>query len=410
MEEIKKEKREEFAFTNLKIRTMHDDLRKHTGQADLSDIPVLPPEKPATPTITSPPPEESKQPSTKRAIPEPPPYLPTKPAPPQPESIEPQPEPIAPAQEPEPSESSASSPSVLKLQSNLIYKETPRSEPEISLSRRLKFALMFGAPAAIIISVIFGFIYFYFSTAPPPLCPQGQITEECRCSEQSEETKTTGFCCDNLWVDFDCTLTKLPEPLIPSIDQILTIDAQGDTLTNLVYEIEKSDNNISDEGARIIALKLANYPSRYATLDELINIFGIVLPEDIKENNQAFNLLLYVNLSPNYLTSSAPEYRLALVLRQKNKSALEQIMQEWEETLLEDMKPMVLGQPEEPATAEFVSTVYRNGFFRYKNLPIKTTTINYTIYQDLIILGTSKNSIFYVYDAFGLNNSDAGNY
>jgi len=269
----------------------------------------------------------------------------------------------------------------------------------------MKLGLMFGVPAAVVILGIFGFIYYRFRAAPPPLCAEGPINEECRCGEQSEEAKNTGFCCDNLWADFDCALTKAPQPLIPSINGILTINAEESALDQVISNIKSAEANIPGEGARIIALKLADSPSRYATLDDVIKIFGIVMPENLKTDNQTFNLILYSK--PIEGSPLTPETRLVLVLSQKNKSSLEQTMSDWETTMLEDTKPMILGEPAESATPEFISTVYHNGFFRYKNLPIKLTTINYTIYQNLVILGTSKNSIFYVYDSLNPNNPGA---
>jgi len=127
------------------------------------------------------------------------------------------------------------------------------------------------------------------------------------------------------------------------------------------------------------------------------------LPDNLKTNTEAFNLLLYAKPQNFSETDPAQETRLVLVLKQKDGSLAEQIMSGWEATMLQDMRPIILGQPSASATAGFISTTYNNGFFRYKNLPTKTATINYTIYQNLVILGTSKSSIFYVYDSTNRN-------
>jgi hypothetical protein len=437
MEEQLKTEGGQFAFSSLKIRTMQDDLKRSSSPEEekpiaMSALPATPPPEMATKEIIGKTPEPVRpQKIVARPMPEPPPYLPqepmqstaaeTKSAPMEaPEPI-PGPLPMAPSEELPTGQPDTA---LTYLQSNVTYEPQKIKSEAAPAPKRMKLGLVFGVSAGVVILAIFGFIYFYFwnTPAPKPLCPEGQITAECRCGEQATETKTAGYCCNNLWIDYDCGLTKLPQPIIPSISDSLTFNDVSDA-SSLMPDILNSNTGITDEGAKIITLNLANSPPRYATLDDLIKIFGLILPDQIKSNNKSFNLLLYVNQSPNYifstsslalldassspeiLATSTPEYRLVLVLEQKDPSGLEQIMTNWEQTMLDDMRPLIFGQPYGSASPEFISTVYHNGSFRYKNLPLKNTTINYFIDQNLIILGTSKNSIFYVYDALNPNNS-----
>jgi len=355
-----------------------------------------------------------------KILPEPPQYLPTQPPPqppktvlpataPAPPVIKPLPPPAPPqvprkqASQPQPVKpvqpTSIPQPKVSYKQQKVIYGQPLKTKP--ASKRHLRIGLIFGIPATILILGIFGFIYYYyFLNAPKPLCQEGQINSDCRCGE---ETKNTGFCCNSLWTDYDCSLTKVSVPLIQSIDQILTIDAQSANSDKIISDLKQTGQENFTETAKIIALKLQDSPPKYATLNDLISIFGISLPDNLKTNTEAFNLLLYAKPQNFSETDPAQETRLVLVLKQKDGSLAEQIMSGWEATMLQDMRPIILGQPSASATAGFISTTYNNGFFRYKNLPTKTATINYTIYQNLVILGTSKSSIFYVYDSTNRN-------
>jgi len=404
-EQIKQQNGSQFVFSNLKIRTMQDDLKKHTFQDELPPSPA-----PSAQAPTAPPApketikkelEQAPQPEPEpkiiqkiisRTLPEPPPYLPSEPAP-APQGLPTKNQPI---ETPTP-----------KIEPKIIYKEFQKAKLPVKQPKRIKFALIFGVSAAVVILGISGFIYYRFWGAPKPLCPEGQINASCSCGGQ---TKTSGFCCNGLLSEYDCFFTKSPGPLIETINLAMNINAQGASSDKILSDIVNASQSILNETARIVALKMSDSPKKYATLDDLIRIFGITLPENLKANTQSFNLLVYIKPgNTSSPTDPTKEIRLVLVLSQKDSSPAGQTMSVWETTMLNDMKPLILGGPSASATANFVSTNYNGGFFRYKNLPTKTATINYTIYQNLVIIGTSKNSVFYVYDSANINNPGAAN-
>jgi len=356
-----------------------------------------------------------------KTLPEPPVFLPAQPAPqppkialpakqtaPAPPVIKPLPPPAPPqvplkqAPQPQPVKyfppavptTPISQPKIVYEQPKLIYGQPLKLKPEPK--RHLKIGLTFGIPATIIILGIFGFIYYNFWVVPSS-CQEGQINADCICGGQ---TRTSGFCCNNIFSDYDCFFTKTPEPLIETLNLTMNIDAQGASSGKILSDIVNAGQGILNETARIVALKMSDSPKKYATLDDLTNIFGIALPDNLKANTQTFNLLVYIK-------PATKEIRLALVLKQKDSSLTEQIMTAWETTMFNDMKPLILGVPGTPATAKFISVNYNGGLFRYKNLPTKTTTINYTIFQNLVIIGTSKNSIYYAYDSANRNSNAA---
>lgn len=92
--------------------------------------------------------------------------------------------------------------------------------------------------------------------------------------------------------------------------------------------------------------------------------------------------------------------RLAIVFSVVDPTIVKSMMgvAGWEATFFTNFRPFILGEPKEEIL-EFKDFLYKNKVsIRYKNLPIHTTTLNYGIYKDLLIIGTSKNSFIKTVD------------
>jgi hypothetical protein len=266
-----------------------------------------------------------------------------------------------------------------------------------------KLILAFSAFIFLVLAGAAG--YFYFTGALPwpkkPVCQEGQITQKCQCGGQ---LKNAGFCCNNLWLESDCIFSRPPQTLISSIQQTITIDAQNANSEKILAEAKKAGEAMNQEGAKLIALKISENPPKYATPEETISLLGVTVPSEIKNNTDGLNLLLYFR--PTIALASSTEekqIRLLLVLKQKNQNIIAKALTSWEATLADDMSLLFLEEAGPPLTSDFQTGLYNNGYFRYKKLPVSSITINYTFKNNLIIIGTSKYSIFYAWDA--LNNT-----
>ena len=194
--------------------------------------------------------------------------------------------------------------------------------------------------------------------------------------------------------------------MIGAISQTAAIESENKDLTAILEDIKNVALEATEEQARPLVFKIGSSPDRYAqTLNEMGIIFGLNIPPAFVDNTSAFNLIIYAK--PQIDTSSSStatstqesEIRLVLAAKEKDPELAQSIMTNWEQTLPQDLGPMLLAVPGEPATNEFQDWSYKNANFRYLNLPISKTTLNYVFSNDLVIIGTSKNSIVYVFDA-----------
>lgn len=91
--------------------------------------------------------------------------------------------------------------------------------------------------------------------------------------------------------------------------------------------------------------------------------------------------------------------RLGIIVEINNPENLKIQMLNWEATMLEDFKnfyPIEL--PGQPASKNFLDDNYKNVIIRYKNLPLPTLTLNYTILGNYLIICTSKDMIYSTID------------
>lgn len=118
-----------------------------------------------------------------------------------------------------------------------------------------------------------------------------------------------------------------------------------------------------------------------------INYPPYLLPQ-LKEN---YNIFLF-----NQETGK----RLLLIVETGNIDNLREQLTIWEETMLEDFKNFYpIDKPGQPASEDFLDDIYRDTAIRYTNLPFSTLTINYTIINNLLIIGTSKEAIYTAIDS-----------
>ena len=191
-----------------------------------------------------------------------------------------------------------------------------------------------------------------------------------------------------------------PVSMVGDMEQ-LSVDAKNRDLNQIVSDIKSGAPGDLKPKARLVALKTSFSPDAYATFDDFLNIFGLNISTRIKENTANFNLLVQTNpaeqsdaLSPQ----TKKEVRLVLILKQKDPGIANEAMRTWETEMVGDLSPLLLAAPSNPPLSEFSTRVYNNGTFRYFSMPNYHLTINYVVTGDYLIIGTSRESIFYIYD------------
>ena len=264
---------------------------------------------------------------------------------------------------------------------------------KIKSGRFLKIGLFFIILAVIVFAL--GIVYFFGpKMGINIICPQGQLSKFCLCGWK---IKNSGYCCSNNWLQNDCQSLNPPVALMTSAgSNLLNVDVSDQNYNNIIARINETGNQSQEEKVSLIALKIADPPAQYANFQQFVKTFQIAIPADISQNTESFNLLLYAK--PAGIKNSPRQTRLVLILKQKNPETLKQQMSAWESTMVQDLKPMLLENPGKPTSDKFLTRIYNNGTFRYISQPDYTLTINYTVLNGYLIIGTSRESIFYVYD------------
>jgi len=306
------------------------------------------------------------------------------------------------------------------------------SLPKIPLPKiSLKFALI------IVVLVLFlsGF-YLIFQLKPciPPFCKKPQPPSVVACdkevlknicvdaSQSFPDCDTTGLCTEMNIVS--CSRENIcqaiggpiatcePVDLLPSVGILpylfseekitITQKTKGDIL-NALSTIEQATTQRPNMVRILIEYAQDECNKSWLSAAEFFTIFGIKVPADFFTNVKGdnYSLVYYMPDSEEKNTCIASNVagamcygpRLAIAFSLQNFDYTKAMMINWEKTFFEDLSPLVLGEPQNSAS-DFGGSLYKGKIeFRYKNFPISTTSLNYGLYKDILIIGTSKNSL-----------------
>lgn len=206
-----------------------------------------------------------------------------------------------------------------------------------------------------------------------------------------------------------------PEPEMPvslisvsGTEVVEFVDGQelAEFLNNLNAVINKQTEQ--DSLRRILIKKVSTDKREYASLTDLSDMISNIrfsIPLALKSSfGENYTLFVYTPGTEEYdicqsaglSGSSCFGPRLGLVIELSDKTEATSELVKWEETILDDLKPLILA--ETTGEAEFQSSTIEDlkgaSFVRYANLPISSISIDYGIKDNLLIIGTSKNSFF----------------
>ncbi len=285
----------------------------------------------------------------------------------------------------------------------------------IFLERYLKILipLVFGIP--ILILLLIAFMQGGKENAPPP--SQGSsVLYHAECRNQTC-VRAEGEGEDTCKTDTDCSSPEAaaPEPRLP-VEYRETLFLKERTKE----EFSRSLALLTDTAAAqkrwpedtLVSLSLAagleTTPASYLNLEETTRVLGIRFPQTLASFLEDYSLFLY--------TAGAREQtqcdeegvqdatcwgpRLILVLKHQGaKEAVSFEFGRWETTLFSDVSPLILSPRIPEPSSEFKNFFYRGQLVRYQNLALSTTALNYAIRDSLVIIGTSKESMFAALDA-----------
>lgn len=211
----------------------------------------------------------------------------------------------------------------------------------------------------------------------------------------------------------------LPEPIL-SYDRTETVTAEGFMPAAISAAIDgfDLDSVAADELVRLVIKPAApdQDTSEPVSLDSIVKGLGLRIPTAVKQNLAGeFDLFVFgantfdeEECSRRGNTVPAcwgPRWGLALKTSDPVKTS--SALKNWERTMVSDLKPMILAKVGQAASASFLTGTYQGETIRYKNLPLNTTTAEYALADDVLIIATSKNSMLKAIDS--LNPSGGSN-
>jgi len=370
-------------FSNLKVRTMQDDLRKLGGQA----IPATP-SRPAPGVALSnqtssgariPPPSlpiAQKQVSTPltterivslkpqpKEAPSPPPHLPTQPLPSIP-PIPPSPPPVA---------------------APTAFKELPTR----TAKPFLKLGIVFGSLILVIAGALLAYFYWPASQLPQPPPPIEQ---------------------------------PVPSPLF-SMENKEVVAVTDIDLMSLPGKIADVAKNEKPPGTFVqVIFKHADGEQKYFTAEEAFNGFNIAdltlqceagatstdclknprLIDNIENEYDQYSVFLYYQKqSTSTISTSTPFVRLGIIAKLKDAQKAKKILNASEPLLTGYFAGLMINGV--PLTGgNFQENFYKSKTIRYVNLPDKNLSVDYAVWSDYLLITTSKESALSSIDRFSL--------
>jgi len=265
--------------------------------------------------------------------------------------------------------------------------------------RNLKLKLLNNLPKIIaglvVVILIIGTSVFFYWWNYVRIVPVIVTHFECQ-NEQCIEVEGEG--------ESECQINDNCKPTVPkniiSASKTETIELkieEKDLFLDKLKAIFKSKQE--KDTFRIILIKLIeDKKTHYSNFNDFISLANISIPESIKEsisksdiNGNNYNLFLH---------SNGEENRLGLIINMKDGSDLAQELNNWEKTIVVDMKSFFFKNEElKLATEDFQDNIYNETAIRYLNLPDSNLTIDYAIINNNLLITTSKESMYALIDA-----------
>ena len=255
----------------------------------------------------------------------------------------------------------------------------------------LKFVL--GGAALILILVVIGGFFYWKSYRRIPV---HLVCQDFQCVEIQGEGE------NECLLNGDCLPAEpvLPQSLILS-PKTRTIEINKGEESSLWDKLESSLSEVSGDETenileRILIKMVDGFNKEYADLDRFLSLAAINIPSALAQfieqsdiNGENYTLFVY----------QQPEgKRLGLAIELKDGAETAEVLKSWEEDIKNDLSPLFLSADISDSAAEFKDNVYREKNIRYTNFPEPDLSIDYAVIGNMLIIGTSRDSMYGVID------------
>jgi len=196
------------------------------------------------------------------------------------------------------------------------------------------------------------------------------------------------------------------EPIIPEslilADETKIIELIADQENLLLGQLNSviNEEQATSTIKRILVKIIDKQEERYIDLNTLILALNINIPENILSAIAGdYTLFLYKQDEGS---------RLGIVIEMGESETLVQDLNDWENTIIDDLNQLLLTEDILNAhSEEFGDKIYNETYIRYMNFPTPALTLDYGIVSGNLIIATSRESMFMVIDKLlTINNED----
>lgn len=286
--------------------------------------------------------------------------------------------------------------------------------PVISGSRTKKKGLVILlASAAVVVIFIIGEIWWFFlkpAAAPPTpvnetnnILPPPQELQPLLPPQETSPVQETLTLPEALLsydrVEIINIGSITPAEIAAAINDFDTTTVGVDELVRLVIKTESADNSLDQ-----------NQPpsNTMVALTDIAAGLKLKIPAAVKnELLDDYDLFIYgssefdkeICRKNKNTASSCSGPRLGLVLKTNGGTKINSAAKIWEKTMASDLKNLILAKT--TSSGQFQTGTYQGQTIRYKNLPISAIAVEYSLVNDILIIGTSKSSTLKAIDATG---------
>jgi len=220
---------------------------------------------------------------------------------------------------------------------------------------------------------------------------EGEGEDQCQLSEDCEPAEPA-----------------VPDSLIP-VDDTKVIELKLEEQDLLSSEIDQVilGNQTAGSMNRILIKLLIAQEKRYASFSEFANMMSIAIPDDLMVDDYTI-FVYYPKGNEQELCQEAGIVdarcygpRLGLVIKSTDIQTTKNAISVWEETLSSNLTFLMLASAFDDQIVGFQSDLnpsYPDSGIRYENLPISPVAINYAFDSNLLIISTSKYSLYQALD------------
>jgi hypothetical protein len=293
-----------------------------------------------------------------------------------------------------------------QVSQNSVVKQVNKPPKTTSLKKSpARRIIILSILAFVIVLFILGEIWWFFiASTPEPTPPPENLfptPEETLPPSQPEETLPPPQ------EEEPAVITpEIPSALL-SYDETIEVNLSELTSEEMGMGISQVISEIASENSLNRVVFVSDLDQTVLDLETFLSLSGIIMPESISSKLSGSYDLFFLGENSFDRTSCSKAGissnacagpRLGLVLSVKSGENIDSSLKLWENTMASDLQSILPSQTS-ISSGNFKNASYGGASIRYQNFPIDTTTIDYAVLNNVLLISTSKTSMYAIVDA-----------